>query len=46
MRDDAQHVSLLPWPVFLHLVTSLHITMHLPSFLEILYVVPSLVVVL
>lgn len=46
MRGDAEHVSRLPWPVFLHLVTSIHINIHLASFLEILYVVPSLVVVL
>lgn len=46
MRGDAEHVSLLPWLVFLHLVTPIHINTHLASFLEILHVVPSLVVVL
>lgn len=36
MRGDAEHVSLLPLPVFLHLVTSIHIDTRLASFLEII----------
>lgn len=46
MRGDMEHTSLLLWPVFLCLVSSIHINTHLASFLEILNVVPGLVMVL
>jgi len=44
-RGDAEHVSLLSWPVFLYLVTSIHINIRLAFFLKILDVVPVIVVV-